>query len=142
MSKTKVSASAIGLPSRRLFLAAGPAAAVLTSLRKAAAEDSPIVNLIALHRQAVGAFYENAAREEDILCSVDSREAPEMWAWEEENTATFWAMENSFRALCAEPARSLAEAAIKAASLLEYEGGEYGQDDIVALLNSFLKAEV
>jgi hypothetical protein len=117
MSKTKVSASAIGLPSRRLFLASGPAAAVLTSLRKAAAKESPIQALIEEHRQAVAVF-EVAFHASDAAMRFGP-ESDEYRRAAEEHTQNFFAMEAVFLKLCAEPARSLAEARMKAAYVLD-----------------------
>jgi hypothetical protein len=60
MSKNTISASATGLPSRRLVLAAGSAAVVLGSISVAAhtAENSELSELIARHRAAREAFCE------------------------------------------------------------------------------------
>ena len=62
MSKSIVSASAIGLPSRRLFMASGPAAAVFFSLRKAVAAQSPLLALIDRHKAAWREFEGACAR--------------------------------------------------------------------------------
>jgi hypothetical protein len=57
MSKTTISAAATGLPSRRLVLAAGPAAAVLGGLHEAAASsEGGDVALIALGREFEAAW--------------------------------------------------------------------------------------
>jgi hypothetical protein len=60
VSKTTTSASATGLPSRRLFLAAGAAATVFGAITAAAAstEASDLLSLIAKHRVAREAFCE------------------------------------------------------------------------------------
>lgn len=60
MSENTISASATGLPSRRLFLAAGSAATVFSAITvaAAAAEASDLLSLIAKHRVAREAFCE------------------------------------------------------------------------------------
>ncbi|MDI9846548.1 hypothetical protein QM467_00590 [Rhodoblastus sp. 17X3] len=60
MSKNTISASATGLPSRRLFLAAGSAATVFGAISAAAhgTEASDLLSLIAKHRAAREAFCE------------------------------------------------------------------------------------
>jgi hypothetical protein len=56
MSENIVSASATGLPSRRLFLAAGSAAAVFSGLHEAAASEGGDAALIALDRELEAAW--------------------------------------------------------------------------------------
>lgn len=61
MSKITVSASATGLPTRRLFLAAGPAAAVLGALSTAAKAEHADAKLIEWTRAGIAAEDEYAA---------------------------------------------------------------------------------
>jgi hypothetical protein len=61
MSNKTTSASATGLPTRRLFLAAGSAAAVFAGLGAAVAVESPDAALIAKGNAAYAAFFESLA---------------------------------------------------------------------------------
>jgi hypothetical protein len=66
MSKNTISASATGLPSRRLFLAAGPAAAVLGALSTAARAEQADAKLIEAARAGIA-----AEEEYEALCWKD-----------------------------------------------------------------------
>lgn len=131
MSKTKVSASAVGLPSRRLFLASGPAAAVFASLRKAAAEESPIDRLIEGHKAAWRALDDACAqleRDEDGpvyptgFCEFDR-------ACVDEKAALF--------ALCCYPTHTPADARAKAEYLaICFDDRPADHTEITALLRS------
>ena len=68
MSKNTISASATGLPSRRLFLAAGPAAAVMGTISTAANAEQPDARLIAVAAAGIAAEEEYAA-----LCWTDEK---------------------------------------------------------------------
>lgn len=58
MPNTPVPAAATGLPNRRIFLAAGPAALVFGSLKAAAAETDPIFAAIRAHEVAEIIWFE------------------------------------------------------------------------------------
>ncbi len=139
MSKKAGGATANGPPSRRLLLVSGAALATVVSLPAASADESLIPCLIEAHRQAVAAFLENANQEEAILARVDSRGAPEMEAWDKRNIALCEVMDDRFRALCAQPARTLAEARVKAEYLLNCQEPDYDEETMLVLLNSFLR---
>lgn len=133
MSQIKDSASAVDLPSRRLFLASGPAAAVFASLHRGAAAESPLAELIDEHRKAAAVF-------EVAFCASDEairfgRESDEFRRADEWHDETFFAMEEVFMRLCAEPIRSLAEAQLKISYVLEVRHDL--DHDLVALLHSF-----
>lgn len=80
MSKNTISASATGLPSRRLFIAAGSAATVLGGLGSAAqgAETSELSTLIEAHRSAYDRLDSACGVRNDIEEAVvkDRRENP------------------------------------------------------------------
>ncbi len=61
MSKNTISASATGLPTRRLFLAAGPAVAVMSALSTGAKAEHPDARLIAASLAGIAAEEEYAA---------------------------------------------------------------------------------
>ncbi|WP_296713141.1 hypothetical protein [Rhodoblastus sp.] len=80
MSKTTISASATGLPSRRLFLAAGSAAAVLGALSTAARAEQADAKLIEAARAGIAAEEEYAAlcwKDEDspLLSVLNDRQS-------------------------------------------------------------------
>ena len=76
MSNVSVPAAATGLPSRRLFLAAGPASVVFASLRQAvAAEPDPIFALIAEHERLDRAWLALDWRLDDMAKDDPSRDA-------------------------------------------------------------------
>ena len=80
MSKNTISASATGLPTRRLFLAAGPAAAVLGALSTAAKAEQPDAALIAASAAGIAAEAAYSAlcwkdEESPQLTVLDDRQA-------------------------------------------------------------------
>jgi hypothetical protein len=115
MSKTKVSASALGLPSRRLFLAFGPAAVVLTSLRKAAADESPIAAAIQRHLAAFESY--------DAACDWDARmfsDDPRRPGMSDEFSRLSDAEDSALEAVCACHVKSASEARAKVDYLADY----------------------
>jgi hypothetical protein len=82
MSKTTISASATGLPSRRLFLATAPVVALAASMRHVVAGEKTLARLIERHRAAHKAFNE--------ICGFEDRVKPN---------------DPRYSALCAEHAR-------------------------------------
>lgn len=119
--------------SRRLFIASGSASAVFAALGAAAVEQSRIAALIDEHRKARAVF--NAAFDASDEAIRFGRESDEFRRADERHDQTFFAMEDVFLKLCAEPARSLAEARMKAVYVLEAEPDL--ERPIAALLNSF-----
>ncbi len=134
MSKTKVSASAIALPSRRLFLASGPAAAVFASLLKATAEESPISALIRRHKAAWQAL--NDARACWDLEEDDPRRPALEREWERRRVAE----EDAILQICSCPARTRQAESAKAEYLTRYfeTGADPTEEHIVVLLRSLV----
>ena len=137
MTKSKTSTNALGSPSRRLFLAAGPAAAVFAGLHnKAAAEGSPIAELIERHKAALEAFTEACEREDALSHDKESaayKQADDDWNRLGE------AESDALTALLAHKAANLDEARTKAQYMLETLDFEIIIDDkLDAFLRSFL----
>ncbi|WP_374545274.1 hypothetical protein [Rhodoblastus sp.] len=134
MSKTTVSASATGLPSRRLFLASGPAAAVLISLRKAAAEESPLSALIERHRVAYAEF-NDACGFADFIEEGDPAFAAAAGKYERLNKVEDALMDE----LLAFPVKTLEDGRTKAAYLAQhFERGDPQHYQFDAFMRSFL----
>lgn len=134
MSKNTISASATGLPSRRLFLSAGPAAAVFMSLRKAAAEESPLETLIAQHKAADEAFVE-MAEQEDRFPKGDPRKKE----LSVEVSRLSMAEDDAITNICAYPSKSMQEARSKAEYLASYFDMFAPMEcQVEALLRSFM----
>jgi hypothetical protein len=136
MSKNTISASAIGLPSRRLVLAAGAAAAVFGALSSAAQAEQSIASLIAAHRNAHAAFSEACKREDD-LCHDKESAAYEQAEADWERLAVI--EDDALTALLAFPASNPDEARAKAAYVLDavdYEALTW--DKIDAFMRSFI----
>lgn len=134
MSKTIVSASAVALPNRRLFLAAGPAVGVFLSLRKAAAEESPLPGLIAVYEKALAAF-EQVCDFSDFIDDGD----PVYVEMEAKCAARSTAEAAALMDVCAYQCRTLDEARLKAEFLdgLLTHGVIISDDQWSALLCSF-----
>lgn len=135
MSKIKVSASAPGLSSRRLFLASGPAAAVLMSLREAVGDGAPIAAVVRRHRavaEVFEAFFVNLGR----LLPDDPRHAGMM----DEFSQLSDAEDSALEAVCACPVKSQADARTKSEYLTQYfdETGQLTPAQIEALLRSLV----
>ena len=134
MSKTIVSASAVALPNRRLFLAAGPAVGVFLSLRKAAAEESPLPGLIAVYGASLAAF-EQVCDFSDFIDDSD----PAYVEMDAKCDACSEAEAAALMDVCAYQCRTLKEAEIKAEFLagLLTRGLIISDDHWSALLCSF-----
>ncbi|MBB4197882.1 hypothetical protein CCR94_16160 [Rhodoblastus sphagnicola] len=123
MSNNASPAKATALPDRRLFLAAGPAAAVMASLRKANAEESPLLALIAEYRRAKDAY--------GVACRADD-EHPDLPRLLDEETA-------ALEALCAHPVSSVEDVRAKSGALFAYvDYMAMPEDCYTALLRSFM----
>ena len=106
-------ANATGLPDRRLFLAAGPAIAILASLREGAAKESPLVALIEIHRAARQAFCDACDIEQEAeRAGVGVKEAGFLWSEKEA------AEMDAATALLAYPCRTIEEVRTKVAYVL------------------------
>jgi hypothetical protein len=105
MSKNTVSASATGLPSRRLILAAAPAAAFLTSAHTIAAEETPLATLIERHKAACAAF-DSASGLDDEVAGDD----PRFPALSEQRAVLFDAEMAALDELCAYRPKTIEEA--------------------------------
>ena len=134
MSKTKVSASALGLPSRRLFLASGPAGAVFLSLRKAASGESPIAALIDEHRRSLVVF--EAASDDARQFGVESEQ---FRLADKLHDEAFHAMEAVFMRLCACPTKDAHESRAKGEYVADFfERCDATEAEALALARSLI----
>jgi hypothetical protein len=104
MSKTTISASATALPSRRLILAAAPAAAILAPLHVAAVEESHLTTLIERHKAACAAF-DDASGFDDKVPEND----PRFPVFGEQHAALFEAEAAALDELCAYRPKTIEE---------------------------------
>lgn len=137
MSKTTISAVATGLPTRRLFLAAGSAATVFGAITAAArgAEASDLRSLIAKHRVARETFCEAVDIEEEADqtgVGIDAAQA----LWQETNDAE----KAAAIAVLSYPCQAIEEARIKAEYVLSSPLKDEIDDPelLMALLHSFV----
>lgn len=136
MSKTTVSASATALPSRRLLLAACPAATALMALPAVAANDpSLLLALVERGKAAATAYNELCEKPEFDLHDSNPLKAEfnaELSRLHEEE----W---DVVAEICAYPARSMEEARIKAAYIAKHcEWFQLEEHLIKAYIHSFM----
>lgn len=135
MSKALTSASAQALPSRRRLCAAAPIAAMLLSPRKVAAEQAPLLDLIAAYEAALAEF-STICDFTDFIEQSDPAYVEMATKWQ----ACSEAEARALMAVCAFQCRTLESTRIKAAFLesLLARGLVISDDHWSALLNSFL----
>jgi hypothetical protein len=145
MPNDTVRASATALPksSRRLFLAAGTAAAVCATLKSAAGlEVDPIFAAIKRHNEAWRAFGDACPRIDDIVAENEGREVTE--ADEEAYEAANDAEEEAFEALITLPPVTIAGMRAAMRYFIEFEtDGIQGAPDrfLTAMLASPVLAD-
>jgi hypothetical protein len=140
MSDITTSASAIGLPDRRLFLATTGAAAMAASALKSparAAEASQLADLIERHKAARKAFCDAVDAQEEAERTGEGVEEAEA-LWQETDAAE----RASAVAMLAYPCRTIEEARAKGSYILTspLHAEIHDHDLLAAFLRSFVDA--
>jgi hypothetical protein len=137
---SEIDAGRPGSASRRRFLAVGSAATILTGLHMAtaaAAELSPLLDLIEAHRVALQAF-EVICVYDDWTEEGDHRRAPAEQEYHRLNAAE----DDTLISICAYPARTAMECRAKAEYLLDYfQMASPTEGQVNALLRSIIDGE-